>query len=455
MLKISTTYDCSNNCKHCYMKKDSPQKELHFEDFKKILKSVHLFEKKYNYEIDSIMIGGGDPLMRKDWQKFFSEIRTMGKEIILLATPETLTDENIQRLLKFDIKEISLSLDGMQKKHDFIRYPGSFKKTVESIDRLAVYGIKVRILFTLFDNNYNDLVPLINYINNKTKSKIINIGFGCHSGNASQYQKRLTDIQVKSIVQELYLEKKRLEKENPDFIIKFSKQHLFDLLDFENNEKSFIPPSSTDLFSSGCNVGFHLPTIQPNGSLTPCALMGAEVGKMPEQSFEEIFLGNKLLKKLRRYKYYKKCSKCDFSFRCKGCACYSWGVSKDPFAKDPLCFRDSIKRKIEHSPAKHEEPSIDTTFEEEWKFILKHNKKNNFFNHPIMKKSNYKKILISLCRNDVERKLFLKEPSEYLQEKNISLSRDGVFLLMKYLNKNERNLNNPRLKNILLTFLEV
>jgi wyosine [tRNA(Phe)-imidazoG37] synthetase (radical SAM superfamily) len=69
-------------------------------DLIRVLDSFCEFEQKLDVDIDHFAISGGDPLLRKDWKEFISELRKRGKTVSMMGNPETLTDANIAALVE-------------------------------------------------------------------------------------------------------------------------------------------------------------------------------------------------------------------------------------------------------------------------------------------------------------------------------------------------------------------
>ena len=71
------TSRCPNRCKHCYMFTDNYNtiidNELTYDQLIQVLCKLDQFEEKYNIEIPSFAITGGDPFIRDDFFLFLSE----------------------------------------------------------------------------------------------------------------------------------------------------------------------------------------------------------------------------------------------------------------------------------------------------------------------------------------------------------------------------------------------
>ena len=85
--------------------------------------------------VTSITISGGEQLLYPrfvDLLRYISEKTTMKVAVntngILLNN-----DKYIHMLLDNNVKDVQISLDGLEVTHDYIRGEGSFRKTIEAI----------------------------------------------------------------------------------------------------------------------------------------------------------------------------------------------------------------------------------------------------------------------------------------------------------------------------------
>lgn len=429
------TTECSNNCKHCFVhdkKTYEAEKRnvLSLNDMFKVLDRIDEFEKKYSVKIKTFNITGGDPFLRKDWYDLFSEIRKRKKLIKIAGNPETLTENVIKKLHKLNIDYFQMSLDGLEKTHDSFRSKGSFQRTLDKINLLDQNGIKPIIRFTLFPYNSKDLLPLMRFIAKKTKVKQFSFVPGCFSGNAENLKNQFSMLELKKIIKECIKEKKELLKENNSLEIKVPS--LFKtFIDFENNLFHPNIPKSIPVIE-GCALGWDLPTILADGTLVPCSLYRKPIGKLPEQSLDDVFFNNEFLKKARRAKYFLGCKKCDLYYMCRGCPAYTNSISKDPFGKKTLCFKDHLNRKMDNSLENIKEPPLTTTMKEEVEFVLR---QTNFLSNTgkkAVKNNDFKNTFVKLYKNNENRKLFLSNPHNFIKTHNLSLDNDLITWLNDY-----------------------
>lgn len=127
------TLRCMLNCRHCGSDchTTSSVKDMPFEDFAKVLRRI---AGKYDPHNVFIIITGGEPLMRPDIASCGRQIYDMGFPWGMVTNGMLLDARRFDSLLKAGIHSATISLDGFEQDHDWMRgAKGSFRKAVEGI----------------------------------------------------------------------------------------------------------------------------------------------------------------------------------------------------------------------------------------------------------------------------------------------------------------------------------
>ncbi|MEQ8221233.1 MAG: radical SAM protein [Candidatus Eremiobacterota bacterium] len=417
------TTACNNRCKHCYIYDRATygkekKNELNVDTFIKILDSVCEFEKKYGAVIGRYDITGGDPLLKEGWKFFITELRKRNKEVNILGNPDTLTDENIKFLSDAGVRTFQMSLDGMEHIHDSIRGKGSFRLTVDKISKLKEYGIHSNINFTLSHMNKHEIFQVIDFVSEQTVARGMSFDIMSPVGNMEGLM--ISQAEVIEIFTEFIEKKKKLIESGNPFILG-ERTPFYNLIRFEHND--YFPLSSEEIpVITGCRAGWAITYICSDGSVMACWRFPLIAGKMPEQSFEDVFLGSEELRKFRRPEYYEQCGICDFYLSCRGCPAIACKFSGSPFGENPLCFRDKIKRETEENSKILRDVPLNTTYEEEYDFIassLYHSSRERFIE--LMDDEEALKTIITLYSDRKALERYMKNPVQYFSEESLSV----------------------------------
>ncbi|MCL2063948.1 MAG: radical SAM protein [Candidatus Cloacimonetes bacterium] len=430
------TTKCQNNCKHCYMYdpityEKEQERTLSLKQKKEIIKEIDRFGAEYGISFNHYVLIGGDPLLEDEVFELVKYLRRNGKTVSFGGNPETLTDKNCKLLKKLGIVNFQLSLDGLEETHDMIRGKGSFKRTIAGYEQLHKYGIHTTTMFTVTNMNVNEFFDIIDFVYYNTKSKGIAFDFCSHVGNAREVKPVLSPELVFELSQ-AYLELKNIrEKERPDFHFA-EKPGFFRMLRMHRREIAYLEDESTD-FIAGCLIGCRCQCILSDGSIVSCRRFPEILGRLPEDSFESIYLQNETLKKYRRPQFYKDCGECIGWNWCRGCPAVSYGEHEDPFQKPSICYSHLLNFNTykEHKPI-----PMESTLAEEAEHI-KNNTRHNYFAMRISRKFS-KRVLaaFSLIDKQFELSLFIEKPNEWFMKNAPNLNFTEQKYVVFHYNRN-------------------
>ncbi len=127
------TVRCNIHCIHCgsdcTANDGSP--DMPAEDFLRITDSVR---KHYNPNKLMVVLTGGEPLLRKDLEYIGKELYKQGYPWGMVTNGYAMTTTRFQALLHSGMRSISISLDGLENEHEWLRgRNGSFVKAIDAI----------------------------------------------------------------------------------------------------------------------------------------------------------------------------------------------------------------------------------------------------------------------------------------------------------------------------------
>jgi len=145
-LELQITDACNLQCNHCYLE-DTTGSELAPSQVKKILSD---FEEMQGLRV---MITGGEPLMHSR----FSELNEMLPDLfirkVLFSNGLLLTREVLGSL---NVDEIQISIDGLEQAHELLRGSGTYKISMDAVQRSRDAGFDVSIATMVHRSNLAD-----------------------------------------------------------------------------------------------------------------------------------------------------------------------------------------------------------------------------------------------------------------------------------------------------------
>ena len=159
------TLRCNMKCRHCGSdcKTSALHPDMPFEDFEKVLRRI---KETYDSHKVMIVVTGGEPLMRKDIEKCCRAIYDMEFPWGIVSNGLLMTPQKIESLLRAGMHSATISLDGFQEEHEWMRgVRGSFKNATEAIRILANEpSIKFDVVTCVNNKNYDTLPEFKEYL---------------------------------------------------------------------------------------------------------------------------------------------------------------------------------------------------------------------------------------------------------------------------------------------------
>lgn len=158
------TVRCNLRCRHCGSDctVSAVQPDMPFGDFEKVLLRVR---EKYDPHKVLIILSGGEPLMRSDIADCGRRIHELGFPWGMVSNGRLMTDAKISELLAAGMRSATISLDGLEEDHNWMRgVPDSFTYAVSAIRRLSASGIPFDVVTCVNKRNFPHLEELKEYL---------------------------------------------------------------------------------------------------------------------------------------------------------------------------------------------------------------------------------------------------------------------------------------------------
>jgi len=338
---LSITNQCNLNCIHCFQSSGKKlANELTFLEIKKLIDS---FSK---LRVFSVVLTGGEPLLRSDIFPLLKYFRKNRIKVIINTNGTLLTKKNVERLLDCGVNNLGVSLDGSKPEiNDFIRGNGVFDKVTKNIKIAIDYGVKVGIGIVVMKCNRKDIPSLLSLARRLGVSGVeinrLHL-LGRAALNASIL--RLSRHEFISLVHQL----KKIKRIYGDFVkINFSLwDHLIDV-----KLKSKKNPQRPATLMSKCQAGKTFCAITCDGYVLPCNLLNLRCGNIREQELGEIWNSSLVLQRFRNLSKLAvsqtnwKCKECPYNMYCDGgCRAAAYSAFNDLTAPDPRCWYDPTIR---------------------------------------------------------------------------------------------------------------
>jgi len=127
------TLRCNLSCQHCGSdcKKDAAVKDMPLADF---LGAIDQLNGLVNPNKTMIVLTGGEVLMRTDLAEIGQSLYDRGFPWGMVTNGMLLNEQKLQLLVDSGLRAVTVSLDGLEESHNWLRgNPSSFKKAISAI----------------------------------------------------------------------------------------------------------------------------------------------------------------------------------------------------------------------------------------------------------------------------------------------------------------------------------
>ena len=159
------TLRCNMRCRHCGSdcKVSALLPDMPFEDFEKVLVRI---KEKYDASKILIILSGGEPLVREDIVDCGRRIHDLGFPWGMVSNGRLMSPEKVKQLLKAGMRTATVSLDGLEEEHNWMRgVPDAFSYASEAIRTLAATpGIGFDVVTCVNQRTFSQLEELKEYL---------------------------------------------------------------------------------------------------------------------------------------------------------------------------------------------------------------------------------------------------------------------------------------------------
>jgi radical SAM protein with 4Fe4S-binding SPASM domain len=333
-VQFHLTARCNLRCRHCYQTGGVP--EMNFEEVSGAIDNVRSaiegWAIDHQMEVSpSFHFTGGEPLLRRDLFDILDYARESGFSLSLMSNGTLVDRDTARRLREARVKDVQVSLDGLEATHDRLRGRGAFSRAMQGIRSLVSEGVETNFNLTVSRLNMAEVAGLVRLaeelgVGGAAFSRLVPMGRGKELSSHS-----LTPEELAGFHQEL-----RLHRSDARVAVT-SRDPLATVADMRGE------PPQTKMPVGGCAAGVFGVTINCDGTVMPCRRMDLPIGNIRETSFRELWVDSPVLWALRtREDYHDGCGSCLYWSVCRGCRAIALAYarahgSEDYLGPDPQC----------------------------------------------------------------------------------------------------------------------
>ena len=290
---MALTFNCQNDCVHCYAGGPKQTKELTTNQWKQVIDKLH------QIGVFILTFTGGEPTLKEDLPELLVYAQQKGLVTGLITNGRKLANKSyVEKLERSGLDFVQITLESHKPKiHNQITGdPKSYKETIEGIKNLIPTQIYTTTNTTLNQHNKASFLDTIDFI-----KKLGVAAFGSnsliYSGKAKQIAKEFT-LTIKDL--------KTLLPKIQDKAAKLGLKFLW----YTPTQYCELDPVKLGLGIKSCSAAMINMCIAPNGDVYPCQSYFESLGNILENTWETIW-NHPLATKIRNREYKEpKCKDC-------------------------------------------------------------------------------------------------------------------------------------------------
>ncbi len=148
-----TTFACNMRCIHCGTSAGKARPDELTTD-----EALKLIDELAGLGTEIITLSGGEPLLRKDWQKLALHAKSRGIKTAIISNGYAVTPEVVDQMQKVKFDQIGISFDGTRETHNYIRQrPDSFERAYAAMKMFSERGMKFCAVTQISNINLGEL----------------------------------------------------------------------------------------------------------------------------------------------------------------------------------------------------------------------------------------------------------------------------------------------------------
>ncbi|MEZ0346079.1 MAG: TIGR04053 family radical SAM/SPASM domain-containing protein [Infirmifilum sp.] len=355
------TKACKLRCRHCRAEAipEPLPGELSEEEALALLEDITGF----GHPLPVLILTGGDPLMRRDLRRIVERAHSLGFRMgIAPAVTELLNREAVEFFKRYGMA-VSISLDGMEGTHDYIRnVEGSFKRTVSALEMVASYGLTLQVNTLVCKETVNDL-PRVAKLLRDLGVRIwelfflvkVGRGVGLEELKPEEYEDvahflyevSRYGFEVRTVEAPFYrrvVDMRAGDWEPGESFESVARRYgLGELYLRLTGELASLlgPPEANAKLGAGRMLrtrdGHGVIFVAYNGDVYPSGFAPLRLGNVREESLVKIYRENDILKKIRKAEFKGRCGYCNYRHICGGSRARALALKGDILGEDPAC----------------------------------------------------------------------------------------------------------------------
>ncbi len=298
-MDIAITYQCNNDCTHCYNARVRNFPHLSKQEWFSVI------DKIWSLGIPHIVFTGGEPTIYKHLPELIQYTENKGIITGINTNGRNLAKEPLlKELISAGLDHVQITLESSDPQiHDeMVNRPGAWEETVAGIKNVVNSDLYMMTNTTMLKTNYHTLSDTLDFL---ADLEVPTIGLNAliYSGKGKDVGTGLSQAQLEPL---LDIAKQKTTQNNQKLIWYTPTQYCR------------FNPITNELGVKGCTASLYNMCIEPNGDVLPCQSYYFSLGNILHNTWNSIWNHDLSIQLRERRNLPEKCNQCDLIKECGG-----------------------------------------------------------------------------------------------------------------------------------------
>lgn len=331
-LFLEITQRCNLQCRHCGSDctANTQYDELTTQEWLDFFATI-----PQHFDVDKLMVvvTGGEPLVAKDLDLLLAGLKRNGLHWGMVSNGFLLSQKNIDKVIDNGLISLTVSVDGLQENHDWLRgVSGSYQRATDGLRRAVQAGIP-----------FLDVVTCVNPRNlgqlDAIRAMLIDLGIKAWrlfsiapiGRAATDPELMLTDAQLQQLMS--WIADTRAKFGDDELSLEFSCEgYVPAALDKQIRQEPYF-----------CRAGISIGSVLCDGAISACPNISRDLvqGNIRQDNFAEVW--DQRFQKFRDRSWMRQgpCKDCGEWNRCQGNSMHLWSPEQGQTAR---CFAQAVHK---------------------------------------------------------------------------------------------------------------